>query len=114
MSPRGRRKAIGTSGAKALVTVLAMLGTVVGWAELTRREGAEGAPEPTPTAEPLVLSLRPVPTLVPEPTAIGAPVVVQPTPTQVTLRVVNEPVESPSLSSRSGGGGGAAKTRSSG
>lgn len=103
---RRRTQGGGTSGAKALLTVLALAGTIGGWAKLSAEGAADEAPAPSPT--PLVLALPPVPTLVPAPTDIDAPVpVVQ--PTQPTLRRVS----APQPSSGGGGGGAAAVSRSS-
>lgn len=106
MSKRNRRSNGGAVGAKTLLTVLALAGTIGGWAKLSAEGAADQEPAPSPT--PLVLALPPVPTLVPAPTDIDAPVPVA-QPTQPTLRRVS----APQPSSSGGGGGAAAVSRSS-
>lgn len=112
MTRKNRRASFGTGEVKALLTALAVAGTVGGWAHLTASEAAEEPVEPaTPT--PLALQFAALPTLVPEPTAIDAPPQPPaPTPTAMVLRRVDNPVSAPSSAS-GGGGGGSARTRSS-
>jgi hypothetical protein len=97
----------GTSGAKTLLTVLALAGTIGGWAKLSA-EGAADDAAPAPSPTPLAIALPPMPTLVPAPTDIDAPVPAA-QPTQPTLRRVS----APRPSSSGGGGGAAAVSRSS-
>lgn len=114
MTRANSRQDRGTGGIKALLTALAVAGTVGGWVHLTSSEAAEDTvTEPSPT--PLALQLAPLPTLVPEPTAVDAPPQpAAPTPTAMVLRRVDEPASAPSSASRGGGGGGgSARTRSS-
>jgi hypothetical protein len=111
--PSGKRRSTkgGAGGAKTLLTVLALAGTLGGWAKLSDEGAADQAPTASPTPTPMELALPPLPTLVPAPDNVDAPVVVAPQPTQPALRRVS----APQVSSSSGGGGGraAAVSRSS-
>ena len=111
MKRQADRSKLSVNGAKALLSALAVTGTIGGWARLTQLNPVEDPITPSPA--PPVLVFDPLPTLIPEPTAIDAPLITpQPAPTQMALRRVDNPVSSPS-SGGGGGGGGAATTRSS-
>jgi hypothetical protein len=114
-SPAARRRKPPIAGGlgKTLLTLLALAGTLGGWAKLSAEGAGESQPEPTVT--PLVLALPPVPTVIPAPDDLQTTVVnAAPTAAPPALRRVSAPAASSASSSSSSRPSSSASTRSSG